>query len=139
MGDAPSAAAMRIFVLGLAVLVLDACQFFERETHPDEFAGIGVELELPAGTKHPTIRQAFSGGPAHAAGLKPGDAILAAGGVSTESKSIMDVVQLLRGRPETEVVLDIRAADGSIRKVTVRRRIFTRTESGESGYNVRGK
>jgi carboxyl-terminal processing protease len=78
-----------------------------------EFEGIGAELGYKE--KQIIIVTPLEGSPAKAAGLLPGDAILAVDGKSTAGMSIVDAVSIIRGKSGTEVKLTI-AREGSTEK-----------------------
>ena len=65
--------------------------------------GIGVEINLLADVV--VVRHALAGGPAAAAGLKPGDRILAIDGASVKGLALTDVVAKIRGEAGTTVDL----------------------------------
>ncbi len=70
------------------------------------FAGIGVEVSLRDGWL--TILSVFEGGPAHQAGLRPGDRFLSIDGEEARDIRLYDAVQRMRGEPGTVVEVTIR-------------------------------
>lgn len=62
-----------------------------------EFAGIGALVEQPEEEDVARIITPLAGSPALAAGLLPGDEIIAVGAVDTRDKKLPEVVELLRG------------------------------------------
>ncbi|MGF1532385.1 MAG: S41 family peptidase [Bernardetiaceae bacterium] len=70
-----------------------------------EYGGIGAGINNQDGRI--LITMPFEGFPAHKAGLKIGDQILAVDGVSLEDKNTEEVSQLLKGQSGTEVSLTI--------------------------------
>lgn len=91
-----------------------------------QFAGIGIvmgiqtdgqgkpvldssEKPLPiANTKgYPTIERVMDGGPAAAAGMQAGDALVSADGKDLAGKNLVDVIAQLKGEPGSEVDLVI--------------------------------
>lgn len=82
----------------------------EAETfHSDlagEFEGIGAELSLDEENRV-VIVSPLKGSPADEAGLLPQDLILEVDGVSTYGLSVMEVVQMVRGEANTDVVLTV--------------------------------
>ena len=67
----------------------------------------------------------FSGSPAEAAGIRPGDVILAVNGESTEGWSTTQAVQRIRGPEGEPVHLRIRHRNGDIENITVIRATIT--------------
>lgn len=79
-------------------------------TIDQEFAGIGIVVEVHPDTKRLTVLSPVVGGPAHRAGLRAGDVILAINGQSTEGMELSDAVPLIRGPEGEEVELVVRHA-----------------------------
>jgi carboxyl-terminal processing protease len=77
----------------------------ERESLQGRVSGIGAILGERAG--RPIIVSVISGAPADRAGLRPGDLILAVDGRSIDRLRTDEVVELVRGRAGTEVMLSI--------------------------------
>ncbi len=82
----------------------DSKQFQENIT--GDFGGIGAELGVNASGTLAVIAP-LAGTPAAQAGLKPEDEILAVNGSSTDSMSVDDAVNLIRGPIGTKVTLTI--------------------------------
>jgi len=82
-----------------------------------EFGGLGIEISLSNGIL--TIISPLRGTPAYDAGVMAGDIILEIDGKSTERISLFEAVNLLRGKPGTDVTLTVRhpggAADSKIK------------------------
>lgn len=70
------------------------------------FVGVGVEVSMRDGWL--TILTVFEGGPAHKAGLEPGDRFMAIEGKDARDIQLYDAVQLIRGEPGTDVLVTIR-------------------------------
>jgi carboxyl-terminal processing protease len=70
-----------------------------------EFTGIGAELTRD--DNHPKILSPIDDTPAALAGIKPGDVILRIDGVPTESMSLKDAVDRLRGPASSKVRVTI--------------------------------
>jgi regulator of sigma E protease len=90
---------------------------FERQMTPAaqskyEIGDIGV---LPI--LNPEVRQISPNEAAEAAGLKPGDVILGAGG--ERNIGYDRLVEIFRAHPEKPLVLDVRRDDGRVEQVTV--------------------
>jgi carboxyl-terminal processing protease len=74
-----------------------------------EFEGIGAYVSLENGEI--TIVAPIDGSPAEAAGVLAGDVILAVDGENVEGRTLNDVIGLIRGPADSEVVLTIRHLD----------------------------
>lgn len=102
-----------------------------------EFGGIGVEIGVRDGTL--TVMSPIEGTPAHKAGLRPGDRIVAIDGHPTQRLNVTEVMRRLRGPQGSKVKLRLqRGADPKAFEVElVRDRIKIRSASGhllEPGY-----
>ena len=73
---------------------------------PQLYAGIGMSL-YPEGDRK-FAGEVFVGGPAHAAGIRSGDEILAIDGASTAALTIGDLAGRIRGPQGSEATLDLR-------------------------------
>ncbi len=62
-----------------------------------EFAGIGIVVELNPDTKRLTVLSPLVGTPAHRAGMRAGDVILEIDSQNTEGMDLTDAVELMRG------------------------------------------
>jgi carboxyl-terminal processing protease len=75
------------------------------------FVGLGVELKYDdAGLK---LVGVIRGGPAFDAGLKPGDRIVAVGGVSVKGMGLDEAASRLQGNENTPVEITVLRTDGS--------------------------
>ncbi len=70
------------------------------------FGGVGIEVDGRG--EYLTVIAPIEGGPAEAAGVQPGDQIVAIDGVDAKGLSIEKSVRLMRGEPGTKVELTIR-------------------------------
>ena len=87
---------------------------------PQTYAGIGVEISL--NSRPATITKVFAGSPAQAAGLRPGDKILAVDGKDVSNMPAEQISPLVRGQPGTKVTLTIqRPGESAPRDVSVTR------------------
>ena len=84
------------------------------------FVGLGIELKAKGGALQ--IVHVITGSPAEKSGLKAGEAIVGVDDKSTEKFSTDEAANLLQGKEGTTVLLTLRAADGKLRRVRVRRR-----------------
>lgn len=73
------------------------------------FEGIGAYVSME--DEQVTIVAPIDGSPAEAAGILPGDVVLAVDGQSVQGMSLNDVISLIRGPANTEVVLNILHVD----------------------------
>lgn len=77
---------------------------FQNETS-GEFGGLGIEISIQNGIL--TIISPIEDTPAWAAGIKPGDKVLAVDGKSTKGSSLAEASQMMRGKRGTKVILRI--------------------------------
>ncbi len=85
---------------------LDAQAF--RELYNDnrgEYGGLGLEVALQEGRVK--VMAVQEGGPAAHAGMQAGDVIVAVDGISTQGKSLEQVIQQVRGKRGTKVELGV--------------------------------
>ncbi len=85
------------------------------------FEGIGATVDQDPVTGEIMIVAPFHGSPAEAAGILPGDAILAVDGESTEGWSVQDAVSQIRGPDGSTVTLTVRHADRETEDVAIKR------------------
>ena len=95
------------------------CDRLRRTRHESEFGGVGIQIG--GGCTGAEIRGVQEGMPAEAAGLLEGDVIVAVDGLALAGAQLADVVGAIRGVPGTVVQLDVRGADGELRRVDVER------------------
>ena len=72
-----------------------------------EVTGIGIRMEINGQTKRLTVVEPIQDSPAHKAGIKPGDEIIAINGKSTSKMKIDEASSLIRGRAGTAITLKI--------------------------------
>ncbi len=103
------------------------CEDKKLQAYPNELAGVGVVVQST--DQGHTIASIIPGGPAAAAGLSVGDRIVAVDGSPTGGRPLASVVNALRGREGSEVVLKVASAKGdSI--VTLQRKLLARNGDG---------
>lgn len=95
----PSLRAAVAFTWMLAVCA--GCPRSPVNAFPDSYVGVGVELRIVDGK--PTVVRVIEGGPAAAAGLKTDTILVEIAGEPTQGKSLADVVNALRGPPDSNV------------------------------------
>jgi len=88
-----------------AFLDPDEVRLLESDTD-GRFAGVGVEISMRDGWL--TVLGVFPGGPAAAAGVKPGDRFLRIEGRGARDMRMDDAVRVMRGEPGTRVHVAIR-------------------------------
>jgi len=71
-----------------------------------KFGGVGIEVDGRG--EYLTVIAPIEGGPAEAAGVKPGDEIVAIDGQDAKGLTLEKSVRLMRGDPGTKVVLTVR-------------------------------
>jgi len=73
-----------------------------------DFGGVGID-GVPRSDGTIVVRQLVTGGPAHLAGIKPGDVITRIDGKATFGSDFKDMVDhRLRGRAGTSVLIQVR-------------------------------
>ncbi|MGY4877604.1 S41 family peptidase [Vreelandella aquamarina] len=98
-----------------------------RESTQGEFGGIGIEVGMDNGQL--TIITPIDDTPASRAGLMSRDVLISINGTPTESMSLQEAVNLMRGEPDTELTLGIlRAGEDTPIDITLTREII-RNES----------
>lgn len=75
-----------------------------------QFSGIGAELGLK--DNHIIVIAPLTGSPAEKAGIKPGDFILAVDGKPTDTWTLPQAVDKIRGQKDTQVTLTVLHKDG---------------------------
>jgi C-terminal processing protease CtpA/Prc len=129
----PRRAKPRLLMMLLAASALGgpACSDHPAKTlqaYPDQLVGIGAVVQTSA--EGHVVDRLIPGGPAAAAGLKAGDRIVAVNGDPTDGKTLATVVDSLRGKDGTPVVLTVSNAGGTA-SVTIVRRPLARANGGE--------
>jgi carboxyl-terminal processing protease len=109
------------------------------ESLEGEFSGVGIEIAIEDGVL--TVITPLVGTPAEAAGVQPGDRILAIDGDSTEGISLSEAGYRIRGEDGTSVVLSLMHEDGSVQDVEIVRSKITidpvdskTVDNGKIGY-----
>lgn len=100
------------------------CQGRTLEAYPEQLAGIGVVVKADRGDH--VVQTVVVGGPAQEAGVMEGGRILAIDGEPTQGKPLASVVDQLRGKDGTRVVLRV-DGPGGLLTTTVTRRPLSRT------------
>lgn len=102
-------------------LFLDASDYHDLQSETSGlFGGIGIELGLE--DDHFTVITPLKGTPAERAGLLPGDRLIRLDQAPLHGKTLLQVVELLRGEPGTVLELEVRnATDEAPRIVEIER------------------
>ena len=79
----------------------------ERQNFAGNFEGIGAQVEMAPDRSTVIITSPLEGSPAEAAGIRPGDKILAVDGDDARGWSVIDAVNRIRGQRGTTVVLTV--------------------------------
>ena len=104
---------------------LSADEYGEFTTQADgKFGGVGLRLALDPVTRGVVVESPMAGGPALAAGVWAGDALVKVDGTSTAGLTVEDVRAAVKGEPGTTVVLTVRRAGTPDREVGVRRAVI---------------
>jgi carboxyl-terminal processing protease len=101
--------------------VLDTSEYqdFEREAY-QKYVGIGIEIQRLQ--ERVRVLRVFENGPAASAGMRAGDAIIAVDGLDVRNASVATVVEQLKGRPGSRVLLEVgRAENGRQEELLIRR------------------
>jgi len=77
----------------------------EAESESGEFVGVGISMDLTGPL--PVVQYAFPGSPAEAAGILPGDTIVAIDGESLRDTNLSESTSVMRGDEGTDVVLTV--------------------------------
>jgi carboxyl-terminal processing protease len=109
-------------------LGVDAMREIESEAR-GHYGGVGLEVSLV--DQYFTVIRTLPGTPAENAGIEPGNQLTAVDGESLRGKRIGDVIQMLRGAPETDVVLEVRHGEHRRSMQLRRQRIDTVSVEGE--------
>ncbi len=112
----------RIILLTLAIALLLPLPG-QATNSASNFGGVGIDgVPLPDGRI--VVRQLVTGGPAHLAGLRPGDIITHIDGKPTKGSNFDDMIEhRLRGRAGTEVLLSVlRTGEGKPLRFNLTRR-----------------
>lgn len=72
----------------------------------NEYGGIGAFIRK--GGNYAVVAEPYENFPAHLSGLKAGDTIISIDGISTKGKEISTVSELLKGTPNTSLVVKIK-------------------------------
>jgi carboxyl-terminal processing protease len=89
---------------------------------PGQFAGIGAQIVLDD-AKQLAVRTPLEDSPAHRAGIRPKDRILAIDGNSTKGLSLEAAIKLLLGPAATKVKLQVLHTEGKEEEITITRAV----------------
>lgn len=99
-------------------LTADETAEYNKSLNGDIGGGIGVEVGMR--NKVPVVERVLQDNPAEKAGVMQGDIITAVNSEDTEGKTLNEVVALIRGEPDTTVLLQL-FRSGQQQEVTVTR------------------
>jgi C-terminal processing protease CtpA/Prc len=122
---------MRSLAQVLVAFALWSCEGKTLQAYPDELAGVGIVVK--AAPEGHTVAKVIADGPAASAGIEEGDRLLAINGISTTGKPLASVVDLLRGKAGTSVVVRTNGKHGEV-TATLTRRLLAR--NGSSDYHA---
>jgi C-terminal peptidase prc len=112
-----------------------------QESMAGEYFGIGAHVNKAGGTSPLEIRKVLYGGPAHKAGVRSNDRVLAIDGRSILDLSIDEVIDQLKGPANSKITLTVRrpGRDGDEEFVILRGRVevqsvFSDLLPGNVGY-----
>ena len=92
-----------------------------KNSKDNAYVGIGVTVSYPEGEEGLYVEAVAENGPAAAAGLRPGDTILAVGEVRLAGEDRNWGTELIQGEAGTQVELLLRGGGGEERRVSVTR------------------
>lgn len=92
-----------------------------KNSKDNAYVGIGVTVSYPEGEEGLYVEAVAENGPAAAAGLRPGDTILAVGEVRLAGEDRNRGTELIQGEAGTRVELLLRGGGGEERRVSVTR------------------
>ena len=92
-----------------------------KKSKDNAYVGIGVTVSYPEGEEGLYVEAVAENGPAAAAGLRPGDTILAVGEVRLAGEDRSRGTELIQGEAGTQVELLLRGGGGEERTVSVTR------------------
>ncbi len=96
---------------------------------PEKFAGIGIELEKES--DYSRIVKVIPSSPADKAGIVTEDILIAIDNVNISSFTLPEIVDKIRGEPNSTVILTIKSSkDKSINVFSVKRKRSILTDNG---------
>ncbi|SHD76227.1 S41 family peptidase [Schnuerera ultunensis] len=108
-------------IKGLFDTLDENSQYYTEEEFQDliddlsgDFVGIGVYIKEEKGSI--IITNPIKGSPADKAGIKPGDQIISVDGKDIKGKSLQEVINLIKGKPNTPVKIGVRRGQKDIYK-----------------------
>ena len=102
-----------------------------QEQSSNSYVGIGVTVQVREDKNGFDITQVEPGGSAQAAGIRPGDVLIGANGVSFAGKDITVCREVIRGKAGTEVTVDILRDGESISFKLTRQIVRVQVASGQ--------
>lgn len=103
-------------IWGPVMLTPAADERINKQVAENRYVGTGIQLAMKP---KPVMQKVFEDGPAHKVGALDGDIIDSIEGVSTDGKSIRDIVTALRGPKGSPVRVTLRQPGGKPREYTI--------------------
>ena len=105
------------------------CKNSSLDPFPDEFVGIGIELEIKDSLVK--IKSVFTGSNADLAGLENQDLLLKINGQSTYGKNLAQIVNEIRGEPGSQLKILVKRKSGAKKTYIIVRSKFIRINEEE--------
>ena len=118
-----------LFSFSLIFFLLSCEQDSKIDANPIDYVGIGVRIKITG--EVPEVKESFAGGPAFVAGVRSGDLILAIDDFKAYQKSLAEIVQRLRGKKNSVLVLKIKSKKGEVRSLKLTRTHVIKTVIGD--------
>ena len=93
------------------------------EDDEGNYVGIGVLIQSNMETQVCTIIRVFKGGPAEEAGVQRGDILYKVGDLYVNANNLQEAVDIMRGEPDTDVVVTFLRGEEEITYTITRRQV----------------
>ncbi len=91
----------------------------------NSYVGVGITIVVQEGVTGFEVTKVNQGGPAHQAGMLPGDIIVAIEGISTEGMDTTTAKNMVKGEENTQVRLTVRRGEERLDLVMTRKQVNT--------------